>query len=111
MISRSQLNQIDRRYFNIIEANTGYCILQSKNTFHYWYIKCTDEKSEKVTINHSHFGNHNYHSHDSAKNLSSAIAKIKSHDTYQLQHRSSEYHMGYSKEELERMNVIPYFYF
>lgn len=111
MISSKQLNSIDRRYFNVLEANSGFVILQSKNTQHFWYIKTTDNQSEKVSILHSHFGNNSYHHHDSANNLQSAIKKIKSHDAYQIKHRKPEYHLGYSKEDLDRMNTVQYFYF
>lgn len=108
MFSPQQLNTIDRRYFNVEAISPGYIILQSKNTFHYWYLT---PNNSGVTIQHSHNGNVNYHMHARAKSLSSAINKIKSHDTYQLTHRSAEYHLGYSKEELDYQNNCNYFVF
>ena len=108
MFSAHELNNIDRRYFNIEKISPGYIILQSKNTFHYWYLK---SNSQSVTILHSHFGPCNFHEHGKAPTLHSALSQIQKHDKYQMEHRKNEYHLGYSDEDLDRMNTSQYFFF
>ena len=111
MIPQKQLNTIDRRYFIVHAATTGYCILQSRNTLHFWYLQSKQPDSEKIYIMHSHFEGQNFHSHSNSKSLQSAISQIKSHDNFQLRNRLPEYHLGYSFEEINRMNEEVVFYF
>ena len=110
MITNGQIKNLDRKYFIVHEANSGYAILQSKCTNHFWYLKSPSEKPN-IIIYHSHTGPHDYHEHGKAKDLSSALSKIRNHDSYQIKHRSPEYHLGYSKEQLQLMTENIVFYY
>lgn len=110
MITNGQIKNLDRKYFIVHEANSGYVILQSKSTNHFWYLKSPDDKPN-IIIYHSHTGPHDYHEHGKAKDLSSAISQIRKHDSYQLKNRSPEYHLGYSKEQLMYQTEEIIFYY
>lgn len=110
MITNGQIKNLDRKYFIVHEANRGYVILQSKSTNHFWYLKSPGDKPN-IIIYHSHTGPYDYHEHGKAKDLSSAISQVVKHDTYQLKHRSPEYHLGYSKEQLLYMTENIVFYY
>ena len=89
MFSDTQLRSINPKRFKIITANSRNVMIQSKNTGHYWQIHTTQEPDKcSCVVFHKHKRNDPYHCHCKADNLYHAIAKIRSHDKWQLNGRN-----------------------
>lgn len=86
MITRKEINSLDRKYFTVIYAGCYGVTLQSKNTGHSWYIACEDlGYRQSFRIDHSHGGPYTpMHRHGHGSSLYSCIRQIKSHDEYQM---------------------------
>ena len=85
MFTMKELRQIDRTYFNIINAGCYSVTLQSKNTRHYWHILHQQYKTfTSCSIQHKHHQPSAFHEQCSATNLKDALDKIQAHDNYHL---------------------------
>ena len=88
MFTPKELHDIDRNYFNVIQANAICVTLQSKNTKHFWHILHEEYPTHKsCQISHKHNFSDSYHSHRNQPSLKRAIEEIQSHDTFQLNGR------------------------
>lgn len=88
MISKTELEFVDTKYFNIIQMGCFNIYVQSKNTKHFWGIQVEEYSTFRhFKIYHKHNSYDEYHRHRDARSLSVAIEQIKSHDTYQLNER------------------------
>ena len=91
MFSEKELNSIDCKYFNIIQAGCYAVTIQSKNTKHYWHIIHESYPTyESCHIEHKHKYSDEYHIHRNQPTLSKAIKEIKKHDKYQLTFRNKK---------------------
>lgn len=91
MFTNEELNKIDRRYFNVIQATCYSVTLQSKNTKHYWHILHEEYSSFKTCqIEHKHNYSDSYHKHRNQPTLAEAIKEIQSHDCYQINVRNKK---------------------
>lgn len=85
MFTATELKNIDRAYFNIINAGCYSVTLQSKNTGHYWHIIHLQYPAfASCRIQHRHRQSMPFHDQGSAPTLGQAIANIKGHDYYHL---------------------------
>ena len=90
MFDAKQLSQVDPAYFNIIMADKKDVTIQSRNTGHYWYLRCTEYPTESACIIfHKHKFSHPYHQHGRGNSLRQAIKSIQSHDRWQMNGRKS----------------------
>lgn len=91
MFSQKDIKSIDRSYFNVISAGCYCIVLQSKNSKHYWSIN-HEEYSHFSTcrVCHKHNYSDPFHPHRNRPNLQSALADIRSHDSYQINVRDKE---------------------
>lgn len=88
MFTQKDLSQLDRDYFNIRFAGCYNVVVQSKNTKHIWSIGHEEiGRIKHCTIYHKHNDYDPYHIQGNAQNMECAIAKIKSHDAFQLSGR------------------------
>ena len=88
MFSETQINGINPKRFKIITANSCNIMLQSKRTGHFWQIRSSPEPEKRsCVVFHKHRRNDPYHCHCKADNLYHALAKIRSHDAWQLKGR------------------------
>ena len=85
MFAMKELQQIDRTYFNIINAGCYSVTLQSKNTKHYWHILHQQYRTfATCKIQHKHKESDAFHEQCSAPTLKDALDRIKEHDSYHL---------------------------
>ena len=83
MISKHQINGIDKSYFSILEATPFYLVLQSKNTGHYWHLlESTAAGHISFRIQHKHHRTDPYHPQASARSIDAACQYIKRHDAF-----------------------------
>lgn len=91
MFTMKELGQIDRTYFNIINAGCYSVTLQSKNTKHYWHILHQQYRTfATCKIQHKHKQSDAFHEQCSAPTLKDALDEIKEHDSYHLFVRCAE---------------------
>ena len=91
MFTMKELMQIDRTYFNIINAGCYSVTLQSKNTKHYWHILHQQYRTfATCKIQHKHKQSDAFHEQCSAPTLRDALDGIKEHDSYHLFVRCAE---------------------
>ncbi len=95
MFSNKEMNRIDRSYFTVRFAGCFCIVLQSKNTGHCWQITHEDYGNfQTCHIFHTHHEGTPMHRHDHGRNLETCMAKIKSHDQYQLQKDARKKHLS-----------------
>lgn len=88
MFNETDIQALDRKYFNVIVANDRDVTIQSKNTGHYWYLHCTDYPKEgKLVCFHKHRYKYPYHQHSREKSLRQAVKNIQGHDQWQMKGR------------------------
>lgn len=109
MFSSKEMNSIDRSYFTIRFAGCFCIVLQSKNTGHCWQISHEDYGSfQTCHIYHTHHDGTPMHRHGHGRNLESCIAKIKCHDTYQLQkdaRKKQTSHRHFRNQRIQNSNL------
>lgn len=85
MFQASDMQMLDKSYFNIILRGDYDVTIQSKNTGHFWYIHNPEYPEEDAcVIFHKHRASHPYHQHGKTGNLRQAVRKIKGHDVFQM---------------------------
>lgn len=88
MISKKDIQSINRDYFNIIEANSFYMVLQSKNTGHFWYILESVAAGHRTfRIQHKHHSRDPFHPQTSARSLPDAYRYIYGHDAFHCERK------------------------
>ena len=88
MFTETQLKSINPKRYKIITANARNVMIRSKKTGHYWQIHTSQEQDKRsCVVFHKHRNGDPYHCHCKADNLYHALAKIKSHDKWQLKGR------------------------
>ena len=88
MYTRQELEEIDRRYFEVIIADEYDVILMSRNTRHVWYLRNVELPDGEVTvILHKHQVSDPYHAHGRSRTMKQAIRYIKKHDLFQMNGR------------------------
>lgn len=64
MFNETDIQALDRKYFNVIVASDRDVTIQSKNTGYYWYLYCTDYPNEgNLVCYHKHRYQNPYHKH------------------------------------------------
>ena len=92
MYTRQELEEIDRRYFEVIIADEYDVILMSRNTRHVWYLRNVELSDGEVTIIlHKHQVSDPYHAHGRNRTMKQAIRDIKKHDLFQMNGRKLVY--------------------
>ena len=92
MYTRQELEEIDRRYFEVIIADEYDVILMSRNTRHVWYLRNVELPDGEVTvILHKHQVSDPYHAHGRSRTMRRAIWGIKKHDLFQMNGRKPVY--------------------
>ncbi|NLK28806.1 MAG: hypothetical protein GX306_10780 [Clostridiales bacterium] len=88
MISKTELESIDTRYFNVLQMGCFAIYLQSKNTKHFWGIHVVEYPTfRNFKVYHKHNSHNQYHRHRDARSLKVAIEYINAHDAFQLNGR------------------------
>ena len=88
MFDTSDIQKLDRSYFNIIVQADYDVMIQSKNTGHIWCIRSSgNRKGGECIIFHKHEAFHPFHKHGKAKGLCQAVWMIKRHDVFQMNGR------------------------
>lgn len=88
MFDTSDIQKLDRSYFDIIVQADYDVMIRSKNTGHIWYIHSPGIRKEgECIIFHKHKQFHPFHKHGKAYGLSQAVWQIKKHDVFQLNGR------------------------
>lgn len=88
MFTQTQIDSINPKRFKVITANSQNILMQSKSTGHYWQIHSSADPDKRAcVVFHKHRKNDPYHCHCKADNLYHAIAKIRSHDKWQMKGR------------------------
>ena len=92
MYTRQELEEIDRRYFEVIIADEYDVILMSRNTRHVWYLRNVELSDGEVTIIlHKHQVSDPYHAHGRSRTMKQAIRDIQKHDLFQMNGRKPVY--------------------
>lgn len=88
MISEEEKRALSSKYFEIFVVDDYDVVLKSRNTGHYWVIRCTGELGpQSVIIFHKHHLKDEYHLHEKTGSLQEAIRRIQGHDRFQLNGR------------------------
>lgn len=88
MFDTKVLENINPQYFNIILLSEYDVTIQSRNTWHYWYLHNTEYPGEgNCVIFHKHKASHPYHLHGRTGTLPQAVRSIKKHDKRQMDGR------------------------
>ena len=93
MIEQSDIEIVDKEYFEIVEIKDFILVLQSRNTGHYW---CLLERiyngCRTFQISHRHHPSDPFHRQKSKPSIETCCDYIKSHDAYQLvkEHKKAE---------------------
>ena len=88
MFHVSDIQRLDKSYFNIITVGDYDVTIQSRNTGHIWYIHNPEYPGEgECIIFHKHKASHPYHQHGRARSLQQAVKSIKGHDMFQMNRR------------------------
>lgn len=91
LFSTNVLDQIDDKYFKVINKDAFTVTLQSKNTKHCWHILLQEYgRIKSCSIYHTHHAGTAYHLHGHAGSLLDALEEIYQHDEYHLTHRVSQ---------------------
>lgn len=78
------ITAVYRRYFDIIRASDQDVILRSKNTGHWWLIRCSEEC---CVIFHKHKKKDQFHLQMTAPSFRQAVRIIQKHDIWHLNGR------------------------
>ena len=90
MFTKSELNQIDQNYFNIINSSAFHIILESRNTKHIWDIYCgIGFRGRSLEIYHKHHSSESFHRQKRMhpRTIFEAQTMIKSHDEWHINGR------------------------
>lgn len=90
MFEKSEIKQIDKDYFKIIQATAYHIIIKSKNTKHTWDIYCRDgDGFRSLVISHKHKDEQPFHEQAMMhpRTVIEAQELIKEHDNFQLNGR------------------------
>ena len=90
MFDKTEINKIDKKYFQILQANGYHIIIKSKNTNHTWDIYCRDcDGYRSLIISHKHKEDYPFHEQAKMhqKTVMEAQELIKSQDKWHLQNR------------------------
>lgn len=87
MFSKADINNLDRKYFEVLGSSPYAVTLRSICTGHEWHLLYTEGPGWKsCKIYHRHHHADPWHWHGSKPTLQIAIEDIKDHDRYQ-QHK------------------------
>lgn len=86
MIDKTEIDGIDRKYFDIIGEKDYGIVLRSKCTGHYWYL-LEQKYNQRRTfqIYHRHHASDPYHLQKNRPTIEGCCEYIRSHDAYHLQ--------------------------
>ena len=85
MLERTDLQVIDKDYFDIIEAKDYSLVLRSKNTGHYWYLLEQEYNGNRsFLIHHKHNASKPYHPQKNRPSIEACCEYIMSHDAFHL---------------------------
>lgn len=85
MFTRSEINDLDRHYFDILGTSPFAITLRSRNTGHEWHILMSEGTGwQSCRILHRHRHSDSWHKHPSEPTLNDAVAVIQRHDRYQM---------------------------
>ena len=88
MISKKDVASINTAYFTVIEANSFYMVLQSKNAGHFWYILESVAAGHRTfRIQHKHHSRDPFHPQTSAPSLPDAYRYIYGHDAFHCERK------------------------
>lgn len=91
MITKKEINAINKSYFNILQSNSFAIYIQSRNTKHYWGILLSKYPTfRNFQILHKHHNHNPYHRHSNAANIEAAINHIKAHDKYHIKRKQAK---------------------
>lgn len=79
------ITAVDRKYFDIIRASDQDVTLRSKNTGHWWLIRCSDER---CVIFHKYKKTDQFHFQLIAPSFRQAVRNIQRHDIWIMEGRN-----------------------
>ena len=85
MVKQTEIESIDREYFDIIEARDYVLVLRSRNTGHFWCLLEQEYNGHRFfQISHRHHAENPYHIQKSRPTIADCCEYIQSHDAYHL---------------------------
>ena len=90
MFKNSEINQIDQKYFTIIQSTGYHIIIKSKNTKHTWDIYCRDgDGFRSLVISHKHKDEQPFHEQGMMhpRTVLEAQKCIMEHDEWHMKNR------------------------
>ena len=85
MIDKTDIDGIDRNYFDIIGEKDYGIVLRSQCTGHYWYLLEQEYNQHRTfQIYHRHHASNPYHLQKNKPTIEDCCEYIKDHDEYHL---------------------------
>lgn len=85
MIGKTEIDGIDKQYFDIVEIKEFGIVLRSRCTGHFWYLMeqmCNNHKT--FQIRHKHNISDSYHPQKNRPSIDDCCVYIMSHDAYHI---------------------------
>ena len=79
------ITAVDKKYFDVIRTSDQDVILRSKNTGHWWLIRCSDEG---CVLFHKYKKKDQFHLQMIAPSFRQAVRNIKNHDIWIMEGRN-----------------------
>lgn len=103
MVKQTEIESIDREYFDIIEARDYVLVLRSRNTGHHWcLLEQIYNGYRTFQILHKHKKADPYHPQKNRPSVEACCAYIKSHDAYQLRKEREKEESRQRRQEEKR---------
>lgn len=85
MIEQSDIEIVDKEYFEIMESKDYVLVLRSRNTGHFWCLLEQEYNGCRFfQIRHRHHAENPYHIQKSRATIADCCEYIQSHDAYHL---------------------------
>ena len=79
------ITAVDKKYFDVIRASDQDVIVRSKNTGHWWLLRCSDEC---CVLFHKYKKKDQFHLQMIAPSFRQAVRYIKNHDIWIMEGRN-----------------------
>lgn len=86
MIDQTDIDSINKKYFEIIEKKDYTVVIRSRNTGHYWCLVEQEYNSHRFfQISHRHHSSGPFHLQKSRSSIEQCCEYIQSHDLYHME--------------------------
>lgn len=105
MIEKSDVLEVDRDYFEVMEIKDYVLVLRSKSTGHYWYLLEQVYNGHRTfRISHKHKESKPYHFQRNKPSILECCGYIRGHDAYQLAKEHEKEKRRIRRQEEKRKN-------